>query len=56
LRDRQLRMGIAALRAPGRHDAILAEHTALADLIDVGDAAMVASSLASRIAATMATL
>ncbi|HEY6792512.1 MAG TPA: GntR family transcriptional regulator [Trebonia sp.] len=57
LRDRQLRMGIAALlRDPGRYDAILAEHAALADLIDAGDAAVVASTLASHIAATRGAL
>ncbi|HTU74733.1 MAG TPA: GntR family transcriptional regulator [Trebonia sp.] len=57
LRDRQLRMGIAALlRDPGRYDAILAEHAALADLLDAGDAEAVTSSLASHIAATRAAL
>jgi DNA-binding GntR family transcriptional regulator len=57
LRDRQLRMGIAALlHDPGRHDAILTEHAALADLMDAGDAEAVASTLASHIAATRAAL
>jgi DNA-binding GntR family transcriptional regulator len=57
LRDRQLRMGIAALlRDPGRYDAILAEHASLADLMDSGQVAAVASSLASHIAATRAAL
>jgi DNA-binding GntR family transcriptional regulator len=57
LRDRQLRMGTAALvRDPGRYDAILAEHAALADLIDVGDAEAVVSALTAHLAATRATL
>jgi len=57
LRDRQLRMGIAALlRDPGRYDAILAEHAALADLMEAGDVEAVASTLASHIAATRAAL
>ncbi len=57
LRDRQLRMGIAALlRDPGRHDAILAEHATLADLMDAGDVEAVAGMLASHIAATRAAL
>jgi DNA-binding GntR family transcriptional regulator len=57
LRDRQLRMGIAALlRDPGRYDAILAEHATLADLIDAGDAEVAAGTLASHIAATRAAL
>jgi DNA-binding GntR family transcriptional regulator len=57
LRDRQLRMGAAALhRDPGRPDAILAEHAALADVIDAGDAESVADALAGHIAATRALL
>jgi DNA-binding GntR family transcriptional regulator len=57
LRDRQLRMGTTALRRdPGRYDAILAEHTALADLIGAGDAEAAASALAEHIAATRAVL
>lgn len=57
LRDRQLRMGTAALlRYPGRYDAILAEHTALADLIDAGDAQAAADTLAAHLAATKAAL
>lgn len=57
LRDRQLRMGTAALmRDPGRYDAILAEHAALADLIDAGDAEAVASALAAHLAATRTAL
>jgi DNA-binding GntR family transcriptional regulator len=57
LRDRQLRMGIAALlRDPGRYDAILAEHATLADLIDAGDAEVAVGALASHIAATKAAL
>jgi DNA-binding GntR family transcriptional regulator len=57
LRDRQLRMGVAALRrAPGRHDTILAEHAALADLMDAGDVEAVATTLASHIAATRSAL
>jgi DNA-binding GntR family transcriptional regulator len=57
LRDRQLRMGAAALlRDPGRYDAILGEHAAIADLIDRGDADAVASELARHLAATKAAL
>lgn len=57
LRDRQLRMGTAALvRDPGRYDAILAEHAALAGLIDAGDAEAVAGALAAHLAATRAAL
>jgi DNA-binding GntR family transcriptional regulator len=57
LRDRQLRMGIAALvHDPGRYDAILTEHAILADLMDAGDAEAVATMLASHIAATRAAL
>jgi len=57
LRDRQLRMGTTALRRdPGRYDAIFAEHAALADLIDAGDAEATASALAEHIAATRAVL
>lgn len=57
LRDRQLRMGTAALlRDPHRYDAILAEHSALADLIDGGDADAVASTLAAHLAASKAAL
>lgn len=57
LRDRQLRMGTAALlRDPGRYDAILNEHAALADLIDNGDADAVARELARHLAATKAAL
>lgn len=57
LRDRQLRMGTAALaRDPHRYDAILAEHAALADLIDAGDAEAVTSALAEHLAATRAAL
>jgi DNA-binding GntR family transcriptional regulator len=57
LRDRQLRMGTAALlRDPGRYNAILAEHSALADLIDSGDADAVDSTLAAHLAATSAAL
>jgi DNA-binding GntR family transcriptional regulator len=57
LRDRQLRMGTAALlRDPGRYDAILAEHAALADLVDGGDVDAVASTLAAHLAATKAAL
>jgi DNA-binding GntR family transcriptional regulator len=57
LRDRQLRMGIAALlHDPGRYGTILAEHARLADLMDAGDADAVARTLASHIAATRAAL
>jgi DNA-binding GntR family transcriptional regulator len=57
LRDRQLRMGTAALlRDPGRYDMILAEHAALADLINDGDAEAVAEALAAHLAATKAAL
>jgi DNA-binding GntR family transcriptional regulator len=57
LRDRQLRMVTAALlRDPDRYDAILAEHAALADLIDQGDAEGVASMIAAHLAATRAAL
>ncbi|HWG62745.1 MAG TPA: GntR family transcriptional regulator [Streptosporangiaceae bacterium] len=57
LRDRQLRMGTAALRRdPGRYDAILAEHAALADLIDTGNAEETADALAGHLAATRAVL
>jgi DNA-binding GntR family transcriptional regulator len=57
LRDRQLRMGIAALlHDPGRYDAILTEHATLADLMAAGDIEAVAGTLASHIAATRATL
>jgi DNA-binding GntR family transcriptional regulator len=57
LRDRQLRMGTTALRRdPARYDAILAEHAALAGLIDAGDADAAASALAGHIAATRAVL
>jgi len=57
LRDRQLRMGIAALlHDPGRYDAILTEHATLADLMDAGDVEAVASTLATHIAATRAAL
>jgi len=55
LRDRQLRMGTAALlRDPDRRAAILAEHTALADLIEAGDADGVAGALAEHLAGTRA--
>lgn len=57
LRDRQLRMGTAALlRDPGRYDAILGEHALLADLIDGGDAGAVARELTRHLAATKAAL
>jgi DNA-binding GntR family transcriptional regulator len=57
LRDRQLRMGTAALlRDPPRSDKILAEHAALAALIDDGDAEAVAEALAVHLAATRASL
>ena len=57
LRDRQLRMGTAALlRDPLRYDKILAEHAALAELIDEGDAEAVAEALAFHLAATRASL
>lgn len=57
LRDRQLRMGTAALlRDPLRYDNILAEHAALAELIDGGDAEAVAEALAAHLAATRASL
>jgi DNA-binding GntR family transcriptional regulator len=57
LRDRQLRMGTTALlRDPGRYDAILAEHAALAGLIDDGDADAVTAALAGHLAATRAAL
>jgi DNA-binding GntR family transcriptional regulator len=57
LRDRQLRMGTAALlHDPHRYDGILAEHTAIADVIDGGDTEAVASTLAAHLAATRATL
>jgi DNA-binding GntR family transcriptional regulator len=57
LHDRQLRMGTAALRRdPGRYDTVLAEHTALADLIDAGDAEAAAGALAGHLAATRALL
>lgn len=57
LRDRQLRMGTTALlRDPGRYDAILAEHAALAGLIDAGDADAVTAALAGHLAATRAAL
>jgi DNA-binding GntR family transcriptional regulator len=57
LRDRQLRMGTAALlRDPGRYDAILNEHAALARLIDDGDADAVAVALTRHLAATKAAL
>ena len=57
LRDRQLRMGIAALlHDPGRYDAILTEHAILADLMRAGDVEAVASTLASHVAATRAAL
>jgi DNA-binding GntR family transcriptional regulator len=55
LRDRQLRMGTAALlRDPDRRAAILAEHAALADLIEAGDADGVAGALAEHLAGTRA--
>jgi DNA-binding GntR family transcriptional regulator len=57
LRDRQLRMGAAALlREPRRYDNILVEHAALADLIDTGDAEAVGQALAVHLAATRAAL
>jgi DNA-binding GntR family transcriptional regulator len=57
LRDRQLRMGTAALlRDPLRYDKILAEHAALAELIDGGDVEAVAEALAGHLAATRASL
>ena len=57
LRDRQLRMGTAALhRDPGRYEAILAEHAELARLIDAGDVAKVTSALGDHLAATRAAL
>jgi DNA-binding FadR family transcriptional regulator len=38
LRDRQLRMGVRALQGdPQRVEAILEEHTALADALSAGD-------------------
>jgi DNA-binding GntR family transcriptional regulator len=55
LRDRQLRMGTAALRRdPRRYSTIAAEHATLADLIDAGDAAAVGRTLAEHLAATRA--
>jgi len=55
LRDRQLRMGTAALlRDPDRRAIILAEHAALADLIEAGDADRVAGALAEHLAGTRA--
>jgi DNA-binding GntR family transcriptional regulator len=57
LRDRQLRMGTAALlRDPARYDTILAEHKALTDLIDAGQAQAAADTLAAHLAATKAAL
>jgi DNA-binding GntR family transcriptional regulator len=57
LRDRQLRMGVAALvRDPGRPGTILAEHAALADLMEAGDGDAAAGELARHIAATRAAL
>lgn len=57
LRDRQLRMGTAALlRDPDRYAAILAEHSALTDLIDSGDADAADAALAAHLAATRAAL
>lgn len=57
LRDRQLRMGTSALRRdPGRYDTILAEHAALTDLIDAGDAEAAADTLVAHLAATRALL
>jgi DNA-binding GntR family transcriptional regulator len=55
LRDRQLRMGTAALRRnPARYVAILAEHSTLADLIDAGDIEGVRATLFDHLAATRA--
>lgn len=57
LRDRQLRMGTAALmRDPGRYDTILSEHAGLADLIDAGDAESAADALAAHLIATRTAL
>lgn len=57
LRDRQLRMGTAALaRDPGRYAAIVAEHAAVASLIDEGDAEAVAGALADHLVGTRAAL
>lgn len=57
LRDRQLRMGTAALlRDPGRYGTILSEHAALADLIEAGDAESAADAIAAHLAATKAAL
>jgi DNA-binding GntR family transcriptional regulator len=53
LRDRQLRMGSAALRhSPDRSATILAEHAALADLIEAGDIEAVSEKLAEHLAST----
>lgn len=57
LRDRQLRMGTAALlRDPGRYDTILSEHAVLADLIDAGDAESAAETIAAHLTATRTAL
>lgn len=57
LHDRQLRMGTAALRRdPDRYEAILAEHAALAKLIDSGDVEAVARALDGHLTATRAPL
>lgn len=55
LRDRQLRMGTIALqRDPARYDAIRAEHTALADLVDAGELGAVVEAMAEHLAGTRA--
>jgi DNA-binding GntR family transcriptional regulator len=57
LRDRQLRMGTAALlRDPHRHASILAEHGALVECLDAGDIATLVSAMAGHLAATRAAL
>jgi DNA-binding GntR family transcriptional regulator len=53
LRDRQVRMGVAALlRAPGRFEEVLAEHEQLCRLLADGDGPGVASLLGGHITAT----
>ncbi|MDQ1719220.1 MAG: hypothetical protein QOE89_3173 [Pseudonocardiales bacterium] len=53
LRDRQVRMGIAALlRAPGRFDEVLAEHEELCRLLAAGEGSGVAALLGRHVTAT----
>lgn len=57
LRERQVRMGIAALAAsPERTSVVLAEHRAIADAVHSGDPEAAAESVRAHLASTLSTL